>query len=44
MAIKRKPAARPTWTLYALLNRRAFADDVWLQRWLRLKEELGLPR
>jgi hypothetical protein len=41
---KRKPKPRPPWTLYSLLARRPFEDDVWLRRWLRLKEELGLTR
>lgn len=44
MSAKQKPKPRPAWTLYALLNRRPFADDVWLQRWIRLKEELRLAR
>jgi hypothetical protein len=44
MAAKPKLKPRPAWTLYALLTRRPFADDVWLRRWLRLKEELGLAR
>ena len=44
MPDKRKPKARPAWTLYALLTRRPFEDDVWLRRWLRLKEELRLAR
>ena len=44
MSPKRKPKPRPGWTLYALLDRKAFADEVWLQRWIRLKEELGLAR
>jgi len=41
---KSKTKPRPAWTLYALLTRRPFADDAWLRRWLRLKEELGLTR
>jgi hypothetical protein len=41
---KPKTQSRPAWTLYALLTRRPFADDTWLRRWLRLKQELGLTR
>ena len=44
MAAKPKTPPRPAWTLYAVLTRRPFADDAWLRRWLRLKEELGLAR
>jgi hypothetical protein len=44
MSPKPKSNRRPGWTLYAVLDRRAFPDEVWLQRWLRLKDELGLPR
>jgi hypothetical protein len=44
MTEKRKPKPRPEWTLYALITRRPFADDVWLRRWLRLKAELRLAR
>jgi len=44
MSPKRKPKTRPDWTLYALLNGKAFADEVWLERWIRMKEELGLAR
>jgi hypothetical protein len=44
MSDKPKQKPRPAWTLYALLNRRPFADDLWLQRWIRLKEELKLAR
>ena len=44
MADKQQTKPRPAWTLYAMLTRRPFADDAWLQRWLRLKEELGLAR
>jgi hypothetical protein len=44
MPVKRKTKPRPAWTLYALLTRRPFANDEWLRRWLRLKEELRLAR
>jgi hypothetical protein len=44
MSDKQKQKPRPAWTLYALLKPRPFADDLWLQRWIRLKEELKLAR
>jgi hypothetical protein len=44
MSVKQKPKPRPDWTLYAVLDRRPFPDESWLQRWIRLKEELGLVR